>query len=99
VSKVDPARFVEGRDAYVANIPFLQIIERADQIEEEINAINDAARDAAGGGVIRGGSPYERLDPKDFVGSFVFGFLDGVLADIRLAAKNARQEIDERGSL
>lgn len=32
----------------------------------------------------------------DAATSFIFGFFDGVLADIRLAAKNAREEMDER---
>lgn len=40
------------------------------------------------------------LDDDDAsVESFLFGFLDGVLADIRDCARNAREEMAERGVL
>jgi len=70
VSKVDAERFVEGREAYVASTPFLQVIERIEEIEMEENGDKSL--------------------------SFFFGFLDGVLADVRLAGKNAREQIDRR---
>lgn len=69
MSKVVPEHFVAGRDAYVSNVPFLEVVER-------IDSLGDANEDA--------------------VSSFVFGFLDGVLADIRLAGKNAHEEIEAR---
>lgn len=65
-----PEHFVAGRDAYVANVPLLEILDKVDTLGEQ------------GGG--------------DAVASFAAGFFDGVLADIRLAAKNAREEIDQR---
>lgn len=64
--KLDAAAFLEGREAYLAKTPLLQITERTDALA------TDPERE-------RGAE------------SFMIGFLDGALADLRDCAQRARE--------
>lgn len=62
--KIDAAAFLEGREAYLAKIPLLQIAERTDALAEREHGAE----------------------------SFMIGFLDGALADLRDCAQRAREK-------
>ena len=77
--KLDSHLFLEGRNAYIHRKPMFEVFERASEIDEIIRERGRTAK------------PEERQDPQLCATSYVLGFIDGALADLRDLASRARK--------